>query len=238
MAIAGLGLTFLFLKITDNYIDNEGLMVIDRPINQLVTTIRQPWLNQVMRFITLTANWQIIVWATVLATTLLAMAKKERYMMAIILSVSVGLLFTEGMKTIVSRPRPPIENALILQGGYAYPSGHSYFAMVFYGLITYFWVRHFRDWRIKIIIGMLGVGFGVMIGISRIYLGVHWATDVLAGMTASGAWLAVIISYIEYRNKFFAKDYKKFNRKLVWRGFWIFTLLWLSGVGWLFWAQK
>lgn len=220
--------------VTDNYLDKEGLMMMDRPINQWVVSIRTPLLNKLMFLMTLTGNWQMIVWGSVLAAVLLIVAKKRRYLTAMILSNVSALIFIEAAKNIIGRARPPVANALITESGFSFPSGHSYFAVVFYGLMTYFWVRHFHQKWAKTGMFVLGSGFILMLAVSRIYLGVHWTTDVVAGISLSLAWLSVTVAYIEYKRRFFQEEYVAFNKKMVWRGFEIFMVLWLAGLLWLY----
>ena len=220
--------------VTDNYLDSDGLTMLDRPINQIMVNFHTPLLNKIMLLITLTGNWQMIIWGSLLATILLIAAKKRRYLLAMILSNASALIFIEIAKNLIGRPRPPVENALMVEQGLAFPSGHSYFAVVFYGLMTYFWVRHFRQKWAKIGMFGLGSGFIFLLALSRIYLGVHWTTDVVAGLSLSLAWLAVMVSYIEYKRRFFREEYKKTNGRLVWGSLGLFMALWLVGLWWLY----
>lgn len=238
LLLLSLLMAFGFVKVMDSYVDSGAVVTWDREIFNLSQTLRSPILDRVMIFITLMGNWQIIFFSTVLASILLYLANKERYLQVLLLNVTIGLFFTEAFKILVSRPRPPIAEALITQGGYAFPSGHSYFAVAFYGLITYFWVKHFKQIKLKLLFLILGAGCCLSIGISRIYLGVHWASDVVAGLMLSGAWLMAMIAYLEYRSSYLKNEYKEFNRKLVWRGFFGFTVLWLMAIGLLFLGQK
>jgi len=238
LGLVGVLSVLFFLKIVDYYVDKDGLYLADQAINQMVGQIRSPVLNQLMKAITLTANYQIIGWGLFLGVVLLGAANKWRYAWAMLISVCVGILFTELTKMFIGRPRPPIENALMVENGMSFPSGHSYFAIVFYGLITYFWIKHFKDKKIKIIILILGSGLCFLIGLSRIYLGVHWTTDVFAGFMSSLAWLLVTILYLEYKNRYLERGSNRFSKKMIWIGFWLFTWLWLSGLGWLFWVEK
>ena len=138
----------------------------------------------------------------------------------------------------MERPRPPVENALIEAQGYAFPSGHSYFAMIFYGMITYFWIRHFENRGVKLFIAAAGSGLILAIAFSRIYLGVHWATDVLAGLAISGSWLAVAIMYMEYKIRYFTPENRQFDRRLVWGGFWLALVSWLAVLMVVYWQAK
>lgn len=232
----GIGLVMsvlMFINIVDNYVDKRGLYLFDQIINSWVVSIRTPMLNQIMLMFTLLGNWQMIGWGLLLGMLLLGVANKWRNAWTLLISVSVGILFTELAKLFFGRMRPPVDSALIMEKSLSFPSGHSYFAIVFYGLITYFWIKYFKSYKVKVIIGILGMGLCLLIGVSRIYLGVHWITDVLAGFSSSLAWLFLTIGYLEYQAKSFHPEINKTNNKLVWRGFWLFTILWISGLGWL-----
>ena len=232
-----LGLAIIFLlavivfgKVLDGYFDKDGLMMLDRPINQLVIGQRRPFLDKLMLLVTLTGNWQMIVWGSLLGAVLLIIAQKRRYLMAMILSNVSAMLIVEIAKNIIGRVRPPVENALIIEHGFAFPSGHSYFAVAFYGLLTYFWVRHFYQKWARIGVFILGLVYILLLGLSRIYLGVHWTTDVLGALSLGVAVLAVVVAYIEYQRKFFKEEYREVDRKLLWRNFAIFAGLWLFGL--------
>ena len=236
-----LGLAIIFLlavvvfgKVLDAYLDKDGLMMIDRPINQIVLGLRRPFFDKLMLLITLTGNWQMIAWGSLLGAVLLIIAQKKRYLMAMVLSNVTAMLIVEIAKNIIGRIRPPVENALILEHGFAFPSGHSYFAVAFYGLLTYFWVRHFHQKWARIGIFILGSGYILLLGLSRIYLGVRWTTDVLGALSLGVASLAVVVAYVEYKRKFFKEEYGRVDRKLLWRNFGIFAGLWLLGLFWLY----
>jgi len=236
-----LGLAIIFLlavvvfgRVVDSYLDKDGLTIFDRPINQAVLQLRRPSLDKLMLLITLTGNWQMIVWGSLLGAILLVIAEKKRYLMAMILSNVSAMFIVALAKTMIGRVRPPVENALILESGFAFPSGHSYFAVAFYGLLTYFGVRHFYQKWARIGVFILGYGYILLLRLSSIYLGVHWTTDVLGALSLGVASLAVVVAYIEYKRKFFREEYKAVNRKKLWRNFEIFAGLWLIGLFWLY----
>jgi len=234
LAIIFMAAVVIFGKVIDSYLDSDGLTVFDRPINQMIVELRTPLLNKLMLLVTLTGNWQMIVWGSFLGAILLIIAQKKRYLMAMLLSNVFAIIFVSVVKNLIGRVRPPVENALILEHGFAFPSGHSYFAVAFYGLLTYFLVCHFQQKWSRIGVFIIGSSFILLLGISRIYLGVHWTTDVVAALSLSVAWLAVIVAFIEYKRKFFKEEYRMVNRKLFWRNFGIFAGLWLLGLFWLY----
>ena len=96
---------------------------------------------------------------------------------------------------IIQRPRPE-DFRLIEETGYSFPSGHSMASMAFYGLIIYFAFKYVKNKNAKIIICTILSLLVLLIGISRIYLGVHYASDVIAGFVLSIAYLVVYITIV------------------------------------------
>jgi undecaprenyl-diphosphatase len=97
------------------------------------------------------------------------------------------------LKDVFRRARPDIEH-LVRAGGYSFPSGHAMISMSFYGMLGYLLYINLRDkkkrrWYVPIL--TLVIVFSI--GLSRIYLGVHYPSDVAAGFAAGGAWLVVCI---------------------------------------------
>ena len=106
------------------------------------------------------------------------------------------------LKRIVQRPRPT-EYRIIEETGYSFPSGHSMVSMAFYGYLIYLIYKYVKNKYLKYISIILLSILICSIGISRIYLGVHYTSDVLAGFMISISYLIIYISAV---NKFFIKD--------------------------------
>ncbi len=105
-------------------------------------------------------------------------------------------------KVLVHRTRPPEAMALIGQpGSFSMPSGHAFLTLVFAGLLVFFAFRVIsarrpgdaRRWLPLLIVALVTTAAVVLVGLSRVYLGVHWASDVLAGWCLGGAWLALVL---------------------------------------------
>lgn len=108
-------------------------------------------------------------------------------------NLCVITLFNLLFKNIISRGRPT-SNMLIEESGYSFPSGHSMVSMAFYGYFIYLIYRYVNNKLLKwVLIGMLGILI-ICIGISRIYLGVHYTSDVVSGYLFSISYLIVYIS--------------------------------------------
>lgn len=158
----------------------------------LVDTLRADWLTAAMVAITnLAAPVTLVVTCLVAAT----FAPGRRPSTAMLANLAGAFLINQVLKFIVQRPRPE-GFRLVEETGYSFPSGHSMLAMAFFGLIVYL-VWHYEKnavarWARCTFFSLLIV----LIGVSRVYLGVHYASDVLAGFLISLAWLAVFTKVV------------------------------------------
>lgn len=115
--------------------------------------------------------------------------------------ITVNLVFitilNQVLKVIIQRPRP-IEYRIINETGYSFPSGHSMVSMAFYGFLIYLIYKNIKSKYLKISLISILILLIVMIGISRIYLGVHYTSDVCAGFLVAMSYLII---YINFANK-------------------------------------
>lgn len=153
----------------------------------LVDTLRAPWLTPAMQGITdLAAPCALIaVWLAVAA-----LSPNRRTGVAMGVNLGAAFVINQLLKFVIQRPRPD-GIGLVEASGYSFPSGHSMVAMAFYGFLVYL-VWHSEKGRAERALWCGALGLLILgIGVSRIYLGVHYATDVIAGLLISLAWLAV-----------------------------------------------
>lgn len=133
----------------------------------------------------------------------LALNKNKIIGYFILLNTVISLLLNQVLKRIVQRPRPT-GYRLIEETGYSFPSGHSMVSMAFYGFCIYLIFRNVKNKYIKygsiILLSLLII----LIGMSRIYLGVHYTSDVIAGYLASIAYLTIFIDIVN--NYLYKKD--------------------------------
>lgn len=106
-------------------------------------------------------------------------------------------LIIQGVKLVIKRPRPSFFNPLLHESGFSFPSGHSLIAMVVYGLLGYFALHLFTNVWARLAVRVLTVLVVVAIGASRVYVGVHYPTDVLAGWVAGVPWLIACLGLHE-----------------------------------------
>lgn len=162
------------------------------PIDHLITdfvvcNVRAPWLTPLMEALSnITTAPTLIVMLIVLA----AFVPGRRAGWFCTLNIAGATLLNQLLKAIVRRPRPDVALRLVHAGGYSFPSGHSMAAMAFFGLLIWLAWRTVEDKRKRALICAALGALIVLIGFSRIYLGVHYFTDVIAGFAISFVWLA------------------------------------------------
>ena len=152
---------------------------LDDPVRNFIYSLRNDGLTVVMKIITYMGNWQTI---TALCIALL-LIKSTRLTYGIPISVGAILVtvLNKIIKSVVQRPRPDDVLFLIEQGGWSFPSGHSITGMCVFAMLIYLIRANVKNRRIANILTVLLIIPMIFIGISRIYLGVHYPTDVMAG---------------------------------------------------------
>ena len=130
-----------------------------------------------------------------IAVILFIVIKSKKIGISIITNLGIITILNQLLKRILQRPRPE-EFRIINESGYSFPSGHSMISMAFYGYLIYLIYKYVKNKYLKwFLITILGILI-VNIGISRIYLGVHYTSDVLAGFLISISYLIVYISIV------------------------------------------
>lgn len=128
---------------------------------------------------------------------LLILPNRKKYGVPLSVSALAGVAVYKPLKHIALRARPDKALHLVEQGGYSFPSGHSVTSVLFYGLAIYLLHKHCKNERLKKIMTAVCAFLFVFTGPSRIYVGVHWPTDVLAGWCIGGAVLIFSILALE-----------------------------------------
>jgi undecaprenyl-diphosphatase len=186
-------LVVLFSYITHVILTTESL-VFDMVVIDGVQSVISDGLTPVMLTITEFGDKYVLITLMLIALLILVFIKRH-YWEAIMLIVSLagGDLIKHLLKNLIGRERPTI-NPLIIENEFSFPSGHSIASVTFYGMIAYIiWSNLPQRKGLRIVTLLAAVLLVLSIGISRIYLGVHYPTDVVGGYTIGGAWLLVSI---------------------------------------------
>ena len=125
-----------------------------------------------------------------LATILLAVKRRWRWVSYLLFTTVIGGLLNRALKLLFARERPELAEALRHASGYSFPSGHAMGATIVFGALAYLAFRGLRGWRQRGAALALATSMIVAISLSRVYLGVHWISDIAAGVAAGIIWLA------------------------------------------------
>jgi len=186
-------LLWIVLELLVEVVIGSSTVGVDRRILSLVAILRTPQLDQVMYTVTFLGNARTIVVLATVAVLVALVAWRWRAALLLLAALAASEIFFGLLSLLAQRPRPPLEDARIVQGGFSFPSGQSALAATFYGTVAYLLIRSTRREGVK---ALLGVGAALLIfviGVSRIYLGLHYPSDVLAGWAAGALWVALVL---------------------------------------------
>jgi undecaprenyl-diphosphatase len=171
-------------------LDSALLLALRNPGN-LADPIGPSWLEESARDITGLGGYAILSMVTLAAVTYLLMAKKRGAALLVVGAVLGGMLLSTALKLGFERPRPDLVPAAARVYTASFPSGHAMLSAVTYLTIGALLARVEQRRRVKAFLLMVAVVLTLLVGASRVYLGVHWPSDVLAGWCVGAAWAAL-----------------------------------------------
>jgi undecaprenyl-diphosphatase len=193
LALAAAGL-WAFVAIADEVVEGEtisfdrALLVALRNPSDLSDPIGPPWVEELFRDFTALGGVGVLAFLTFAVIGFLLLERRKRAALLILAAVGGGLLLSTLLKEVFSRPRPD----LVPHGSYVYtasfPSGHSMMSAATYLTLGALLARVQPRRRLKIYILSVAILLTLVVGFSRVYLGVHWPTDVLAGWSVGAVW--------------------------------------------------
>jgi undecaprenyl-diphosphatase len=187
----------VILGLADGAIEHNGLASIDPIVWAWAVSHRTPFLTAVAIAVTeVGSTLSMGIIATVSTLVLWFKGRRGDAVLVAVVAAGAGLLVMVG-KATVGRERPPVEFRLVTETNESFPSGHALASAAIIGVILVVVVPLIASvaWRVALIVA--GVVFVLAIGWSRIYLGVHWFTDVIGGWVAGLAWLLLCLTVRE-----------------------------------------
>jgi len=190
LALAAL-FAWIFGGLTQDVIAGEGIAGLDPRVHVFAVAQRTGWLTAVMRNVTwFGSNWLLVPILT--AATAVLLRRRDGRAVGWLWTAYLGAVALYALaKPLIHRPRPPAGDLIGAASGPSYPSGHAIQALAAWGILALL-AGAGRSPRLRA--GLLATAaiIVLLVGASRIYLGAHWLTDVLAGYTLGAAWLAVV----------------------------------------------
>ena len=188
--------SWLFGGIAEDVIHRDPLVQVDLAVSQFLHAHAEPPFTTAMLVVSLAGSY-LIVGASLVIAGVLAWRRRWYDFSMLVLAVGGGEVINLLLKALFARHRPVLPEPLLTLMSPGFPSGHAMASMIFYGLIVYFIVRRVRVWRWRVLAAITGAILIILIGFSRIYLGVQYLSDVLGGYAAGFVWLAFTITGVE-----------------------------------------
>ena len=198
IGIGGLTLCLLILlivaKISEEVLEREAF-AFDKSLLLEIHAFANPYLDTIMLTITRLGNPSFVV--TVIAVSLLILWWRRYYLETkILILASLGaFILNTGLKLFFTKPRPQLWTQLIPEKSFSFPSGHALGSLVLYGFSAYLLANHYP--KLAPVIYSLATLLILSIGCSRLYLGVHWPTDIIAGYGVGFLWLMSCITLLK-----------------------------------------
>lgn len=165
----------------------------DEAIRRQIRLFAASWLAQAMIYISFLGSRRFLIGGVIVALIIFIWLKWKRAVVFLLLTMSVEAMLEVSLKLFFKRPRPepffpypPLES-------YSFPSGHALASLCFYVIIAWFAAKNLKTPRARLLIWSAAATLVLLIGFSRVYLGVHFPSDVLGGFAAAGAWIFTVV---------------------------------------------
>ena len=183
----------LFVAIAEDVLEKEIMKIDVISYNFFIEKLRTPLLTCFMNFITKFGNATVLIALCVISFIVI---KEKIVSLCITGNLIIITLINQLLKFIVQRLRPD-GYRLIFESGYSFPSGHSMISVAFFGFLIYLIYKFVKNKNVRCLLYIILVSLILLICMSRIYLGVHYASDVIAGAIISIAYLVVFVRIVD-----------------------------------------
>lgn len=162
---------------------------IDRTAADLVFRYREPLVTDFFRFVTTVGRRVTLSVLTLLFAALLYLRRRRWLAGFVVVAPLLGAVVNVLLKAYFTRARPPSAGAVIFASGYAFPSRHAMGSVVTFGVLAYAFSRLTPSWNIRATLAASAITGALLVGFSRVYLGVHWLSDIAGGWAVGCVWL-------------------------------------------------
>jgi membrane-associated phospholipid phosphatase len=201
IGLGGLAICLLLIwalaKLSGEILERESF-AFDTSFLLWLHQFANPTLDHVMVTITQLGNPIVVIPVAIITLGILGWSRQRSPALLFAIACLGGVILNTGLKLVFTKPRPELWQRLIVETSYSYPSGHALGSMVLYGMIAYFLSQRYS--KFSKIIYVAAAGLILTICFSRLYLGVHWPTDIVAGLGIGLLWLVICITMLKLQN--------------------------------------
>jgi membrane protein DedA with SNARE-associated domain/membrane-associated phospholipid phosphatase len=195
--LAAAGGLWLFGGIAEDVLTGDPIVRFDRALDDYLHAHATPALTTFFLIVTALGSTEAMVLLGVVVATFLAWGRRWLFLGSWLAAVAGSAFLNHVLKGLFERPRPHFEHPLLVESSFSFPSGHAMESFVVYGMLAYLAVLALRSWESRVAVVFEAALLVVLIGFSRMYLGVHYFSDVLAGYAAGGVWLSALVTGTE-----------------------------------------
>ena len=198
LLVVALG-TLTFIEVADDMREADG-QAFDQAVLHAVRPFADDpgrpwgpwWLKEAAADITALGGISVLGLFALIVIVFLVAQRKWLSAVLLPLGLAGGVALSEGLKAVFERERPPVAVQAVETINASFPSGHALLSTVFYLTVAVMLTRPFPQKRLKALVLGVGVLLALLVGVTRIYLGAHWASDVFAGWSVGAAWAMVL----------------------------------------------
>jgi membrane-associated phospholipid phosphatase len=196
-AVALIGAAWLFGGISEDLITGDPLVQVDAIISEWFRLHATPRLNTEMQLASALASTSTVCILSSLVGSVLLWKRLWYRLLELVLVVAGGMLLNVLLKNLFDRARPGWADPVMALTDPSFPSGHTMMATIMYGFMAIYLMLAIASWRWRALILAATILLVFMVALSRMYLGAHYLSDVLAAMAAGMAWLALCLTAVE-----------------------------------------
>lgn len=185
---------WLFGGIAEDVVTGDPITVLDLHVAQWLHAHGAPWLTQGMQAISMLHDTMAMTIMTMMFAAVLIAKRYWYWLLNLILAVPGGMLINVLMKQAFQRTRPVFDHPLVSLTSYSFPSGHTAASTLFYGMLAAVIVSNTASWNKRVWTVLLAFAVVSLVAFSRLYLGAHYLSDVLAALAEGLAWLALCLT--------------------------------------------
>lgn len=178
----------------------SGAVGLDLSLANLLYALRDPLWVQVFLIATLLGKWWVAAVIVLITAAIFYLKNYKKYITPFFISVGGGFATGFLAKIIWHRPRPATI-AVYLEHSWSFPSGHAILAVSLYGFLIYFFWKNLKKQPHKLVALFFGLFIIIAVGFSRLYLGVHYLSDVLAGYLIGLVWLGLSLAIANKKSR-------------------------------------
>ena len=191
------GAAWLFGGIAEDLITGDPLMLVDQLVSEWFRVHATPRFALGMHFASALASTASVSILFALVSCVLLWKRLWYWLLGLVLVVAGGMLLNVMLKDLFGRARPGWADPLMALSGPSFPSGHTMMATIIYGFIATYLMLRTASWPWRFLLAAITILLVFSVALSRMYLGAHYLSDVLAAMAAGTAWVALCLTAVE-----------------------------------------